>query len=286
VDMDKHSIKSRRVRRFIKNRLAVIGLAVVTLIVLLAILAPVIAPHDPLQHDYDELLLSPSFEHLMGTDDLGRDIFSRVIYGTRYALLIGVAVVVLELLIGASLGFIAGYFGGILETVIMRGVDTVLAIPTLILAIAIAGAFGGGLWVMIIAIAVAGWGEFTRLVRAQVLSLKELTYVEAARALGAGQTRIIFKHIVPNSMGPVLVYTTLYMPTAILWSASLSFLGLGAQPPTPEWGAIIADGRAFISYAWWIATFPGLAIMITTLGFNFVGDGLRDALDPKFERRT
>ncbi|MCK4682909.1 ABC transporter permease [Candidatus Bipolaricaulota bacterium] len=284
--MDKHAIKSRRLRRFIKNRLAVIGLAIVTLIILLAVLAPVIAPYNPLQHDYDELLLSPSFEHLMGTDDLGRDIFSRVIYGTRYALLIGVAVVVLELLIGASLGFIAGYFGGGLETVIMRGVDTVLAIPTLILAIAIAGAFGGGLWVMIIAIAVAGWGEFTRLVRAQVLSLKELTYVEAARAIGAGQARIIFNHIVPNSMGPVLVYTTLYMPTAILWSAALSFLGLGAQPPTPEWGAIIADGRAFISYAWWIATFPGLAIMVTTLGFNFVGDGLRDALDPKFERRT
>jgi len=284
--MDKQAIKSRRLRRFIKNRLAVIGLAIVALIVLLAILAPVIAPYNPLQHDYDELLLSPSFEHLMGTDDLGRDIFSRVLYGTRYALLIGVAVVVLELLIGASLGFIAGYFGGGLETVIMRGVDTVLAIPTLILAIAIAGAFGGGLWVMIIAIAVAGWGEFTRLVRAQVLSLKELTYVEAARAIGAGQARIIFNHIVPNSMGPVLVYTTLYMPTAILWSAALSFLGLGAQPPTPEWGAIIADGRAFISYAWWIATFPGLAIMVTTLGFNFVGDGLRDALDPKFERRA
>ena len=284
--MDKHAIKSRRLRRFIKNRLAVIGLAIVALITLLAVLAPVIAPYNPLQHDYDELLLSPSFEHLMGTDDLGRDIFSRVIYGTRYALLIGVAVVVLELLIGASLGFIAGYFGGGLETVIMRGVDTVLAIPTLILAIAIAGAFGGGLWVMIIAIAVAGWGEFTRLVRAQVLSLKELTYVEAARAIGAGEARIIFNHIVPNSMGPVLVYTTLYMPTAILWSAALSFLGLGAQPPTPEWGAIIADGRAFISYAWWIATFPGLAIMVTTLGFNFVGDGLRDALDPKFERRT
>ncbi|MCK4356583.1 ABC transporter permease, partial [Candidatus Bipolaricaulota bacterium] len=159
--MDKHAIKSRRLRRFIKNRLAVIGLAIVTLIILLAVLAPVIAPYNPLQHDYDELLLSPSFEHLMGTDDLGRDIFSRVIYGTRYALLIGVAVVALELLIGASLGFIAGYFGGGLETVIMRGVDTVLAIPTLILAIAIAGAFGGGLWVMIIAIAVAGWGEFT-----------------------------------------------------------------------------------------------------------------------------
>jgi len=284
--MDKHAIKSRRLRRFLKNRLAVIGLAVVAFIVLLAILAPAIAPHDPLLHNYDELLLSPSFEHLMGTDDLGRDICSRVIYGTRYALLIGVAVVVLELLVGATLGFIAGYFGGVLETVIMRGVDTVLAIPTLILAIAIAGAFGGGLWVMIIAIAVAGWGEFTRLVRAQVLSLKELTYIEASHAIGTGRARIIFNHIVPNSMGPVLVYTTLYMPTAILWSAALSFLGLGAQPPTPEWGAIIADGRAFISYAWWIATFPGLAIMATTLGFNFVGDGLRDALDPKFERRT
>lgn len=284
--MDKHAIKSRRLRRFLKNRLAVIGLAVVAFIVLLAILAPAIAPHDPLLHNYDELLLSPSFEHLMGTDDLGRDIFSRVIYGTRYALLIGVAVVVLELLVGATLGFIAGYFGGALETVIMRGVDTVLAIPTLILAIAIAGAFGGGLWVMIIAIAVAGWGEFTRLVRAQVLLLKELTYIEAGHAIGTGRARIIFNHIVPNSMGPVLVYTTLYMPTAILWSAALSFLGLGAQPPTPEWGAIIADGRAFISYAWWIATFPGLAIMATTLGFNFVGDGLRDALDPKFERRT
>ncbi len=284
--MNKHAIKSRRLRRFLKNRLAVIGLAVVAFIVLLAILAPAIVPHNPLLHNYDELLLSPSFEHLMGTDDLGRDIFSRVIYGTRYALLIGVAVVVLELLVGATLGFIAGYFGGVLETVIMRGVDTVLAIPTLILAIAIAGAFGGGLWVMIIAIAVAGWGEFTRLVRAQVLSLKELTYIEASRAIGTGRARIIFNHIVPNSMGPVLVYTTLYMPTAILWSAALSFLGLGAQPPTPEWGAIIADGRAFISYAWWIATFPGLAIMATTLGFNFVGDGLRDALDPKFERRT
>ena len=284
--MNKHAIKSRRLRRFLKNRLAVIGLAVVAFIVLLAILAPAIAPHNPLLHNYDELLLSPSFEHLMGTDDLGRDIFSRVIYGTRYALLIGVAVVVLELLVGATLGFIAGYFGGVLETVIMRGVDSVLAIPTLILAIAIAGAFGGGLWVMIIAIAVAGWGEFTRLVRAQVLSLKELTYIEASRAIGTGRARIILNHIVPNSMGPVLVYSTLYMPTAILWSAALSFLGLGAQPPTPEWGAIIADGRAFISYAWWIATFPGLAIMATTLGFNFVGDGLRDALDPKFERRT
>jgi peptide/nickel transport system permease protein len=258
----------------------------VAAIILLAALASVISPYDAIEHNYDEMLLAPSARHLMGTDDLGRDILSRVLYGSRFALLIGVAVVLLELAVGATMGFIAGYFGGKVDTLIMRVVDMVLAIPTLILAIAIAGAFGGGLWVMIIAIAVAGWGEFSRLVRAQVLSLKELTYVEAARAVGAGNMHIIFSHILPNSMGPVLVYTTLYMPTAILWSAALSFLGLGAQPPTPEWGSIIADGRAFISYAWWIATFPGLAIMLTTFGFNCVGDGLRDALDPRFDRKA
>jgi len=277
---------SRRLRRFARNRLALVGFGVVVSVIFLAVLASVISPYNPIKHNYDEILLAPSTRHLMGTDDLGRDILSRILYGSRYALLIGVAVVLLELAIGASLGFVAGYFGGKIDTIIMRVVDMVLAIPTLILAIAIAGAFGGGLWVMILAIAVAGWGEFSRLVRAQVLSLKELTYVEAVRALGAGNVRIIFRHILPNSMGPVLVYTTLYMPTAILWSAALSFLGLGAQPPTPEWGSIIADGRSFISYAWWIATFPGLAIMLTTLGFNFVGDGLRDALDPRFDRKV
>jgi len=282
-----HTLRSsRRVRRFIRNRLALVGLAIVAAIILLAALASVISPYDAIEHNYDEMLLAPSGRHLMGTDDLGRDILSRVLYGSRFALLIGVAVVLLELAVGATMGFIAGYFGGKVDTLIMRVVDMVLAIPTLILAIAIAGAFGGGLWVMIIAIAVAGWGEFSRLVRAQVLSLKELTYVEAARAVGAGNMHIIFSHILPNSMGPVLVYTTLYMPTVILWSAALSFLGLGAQPPTPEWGSIIADGRAFISYAWWIATFPGLAIMLTTFGFNCVGDGLRDALDPRFDRKA
>jgi len=282
--MIKRLRQSRRVKRFVRNRLALVGLGIVLLVIIVAALASVVAPYDPIAHNYDELLLAPSVNHLMGTDDLGRDLFSRVIFGTRYALLIGVAVVMLELLIGASLGFIAGYFGGKIDSLIMRLVDTVLAIPTLILAIAIAGAFGGGLWVMVLAISVAGWGEFTRLVRAQVLSLKQLSYVEAARAIGARDAHIIFRHIVPNSIGIVIVYTTMYMPTAILWSAALSFLGLGAQPPTPEWGSIIADGRSFISFAWWIATFPGLAIMLTTLGFNFVGDGLRDALDPRFDR--
>ncbi|MGC9530428.1 MAG: ABC transporter permease [Candidatus Bipolaricaulaceae bacterium] len=277
---------SRRTRRFLRNRLAVAGAGIVLAVVLVAAFAPWIAPYDPLEQDYDALLLPPTAEHWMGTDALGRDLFSRVVHGSRYALMIGVAVVALALAVGATLGFVAGYFGGVWESLIMRLVDTVLAVPTLVLAMAIAGAFGGGLWVMVVAIAVAGWGQFARLVRAQVLSLKELAYVEAARAIGSSHLRIIFRHLVPNSMGPVLVYTTLYVPTAILWSAALSFFGLGAQPPTPEWGAIIADGRGFISFAWWVATFPGLAIMLTTLGFNFMGDGLRDALDPRFERRA
>ena len=277
--------ESRGLKRFLRNQLAVLGLLMVFLVVLIAIFAPWIAPFDPLKQNYDEILQPPSRQHFMGTDALGRDLFSRVVYGSRYALMIGIAVVLLELAIGAFLGFIAGYFGGIWDLVIMRLVDTILSIPTLVLAMAIAGAFGGGLWVMVVAIAVAGWGQFARLVRAQALSLKEAAFIEAARALGASHLRIIVRHLLPNSMGPVLVYTTLYVPTAILWSASLSFLGLGAQPPTPEWGAIIADGRGFISSAWWISTFPGLAIMITTLGFNFLGDGLRDALDPKFERQ-
>lgn len=283
--MEEKELFAKQLQRLVKNRLSLVGVFIVALIVVAAALASYIAPYDPIAQDYDALLLPPSPQHPMGTDDLGRDIFSRVVYGTRYALLIGVAVVALELVLGAFLGFIAGYFGKFLGSFIMRVVDMVLSIPTLVLALAIAGALGGGLLVLIIAISVAGWGEFARLVRGQVLYVKEFTYIEAARAIGARDWHIMFKHLVPNCLGPVIVYSTLYMPAAILWSAALSFLGLGAQPPTPEWGAIISDGRSFIASAWWISTFPGIAIMITTLGFNFVGDGLRDALDPKFERQ-
>jgi len=283
--VEEKELFAKQLQRLVKNRLSLVGVFIVALIVVAAALAPYIAPYDPIAQDYDALLLPPSPQHPMGTDDLGRDIFSRVVYGTRYALLIGVAVVALELVLGAFLGFIAGYFGKFLGSFIMRVVDMVLSIPTLVLALAIAGALGGGLLVLIIAISVAGWGEFARLVRGQVLYVKEFTYIEAARAIGARDWHIMFKHLVPNCLGPVIVYSTLYMPAAILWSAALSFLGLGAQPPTPEWGAIISDGRSFIASAWWISTFPGIAIMITTLGFNFVGDGLRDALDPKFERQ-
>ena len=272
--------------RFIRNRLAVFGFIIVVIVIVNALFAPLIAPHNPTRQNYDALLQPPSGNHLMGTDPLGRDIFSRVVFGARYALLIGVAVVAIEAGIGLLLGLIGGFYGGLVDATIMRIVDAVLSIPVIILALAIAGALGGGLLNMIIAIGVAGWSRFARLVRGSVLSVKEQPYVEAARSVGANDPEILLRHILPNLVGPIIVYSSLYVPTAILWSAALSFLGLGAQPPTPEWGAIIADGRDYLSMAWWIATFPGSVLMFTVLGFNFLGDGLRDALDPKAAKRV
>ena len=274
------------VRRLRRNQLAVVGAGIVLLLVVTAIFAPWIAPYDPADQNFDALLEPPSRRHWFGTDDLGRDIFSRVVYGTRYALLIGVAVVMIEAAIGAFLGFVSGYFGGRVDAYISRLIDIVLAIPTLVLALAIAGALGGGIYNMILAIGISGWTEFARLMRGEVLSIRNSTYIEAARASGLSDWRIILRHVAPNTVAPFIVYTTLYIPAAILWAASLSFLGLGAQPPTPEWGALIADGRAYLSFAWWIAVMPGIAIMVTVMGFNFLGDGLRDALDPKMARQT
>lgn len=273
-------------RKLARNRLAMVGLIFVTAVVLTAGLADVVSLYDPLAMNFDKLLVSPSAKHPFGTDMFGRDVLSRVLYGSRYALLIGLGVVALQMVLGGMLGLIAGFVGGLFDSVVMRIVDIMWSIPGLVFAIALAGALGGGIGIMIIAIAVTGWGQFARLVRGQVLSIRELDYVTAAHAMGASQWRIMFRHVLPNILGPVIVYTTLEMPTAILASAGMSFLGVGAQPPTPEWGALIAEGRGLIGYAWWISTFPGLAIMITALGFNFVGDGLRDALDPRFERRV
>lgn len=274
------------VDRFLRNRLAVFGFIIVVAVILNALFAPLIAPYNPTKQNYNALLEPPSSSHLMGTDPLGRDIFSRVVFGARYALLIGVAVVTIEAGIGLLLGLIGGFYGGLVDAMIMRLVDAILSIPVIILALAIAGALGGGLINMIIAIGIAGWSRFARLVRGSVLSVKEQPYIEAARSLGANDPEIIFRHILPNLIGPIIVYSSLYVPTAILWSAALSFLGMGAQPPTPEWGAIIADGRDYLSMAWWIATFPGVALMFTVLGFNFLGDGLRDALDPKAAKKV
>ncbi len=284
MDVKDYSNLQRVMQRFRRNRLAVIGALIILLIVLLAIFAPLLAPYDPTEQDYEALLLPPSWEHPFGTDDLGRDILSRIIYGSRYTLLVGIGVVLIVAVVGSLLGFIAGYYRGKLDTLIMRLVDVMLSVPVLVLALAISGALGGGLINVIIAIGAVGWTQFARLVRGEVLHIRGTEYIKAAKALGANDFQIIFFHLAPNMVAPVIVYTTLYIPSAILWAASLSFLGLGVQPPIPEWGALIADGRSYLSYAWWIATMPGLAIMLTVLGFNFMGDGLRDALDPKMAK--
>jgi len=272
-------------RRMQKDKGALAGTGIIVILIFLAALGRFITPYDPNEQNYDEMLLPPSLSHPLGTDQYGRDIATRIIYGCRYALLIGVAVVGIHFVVGVSLGLLAGYYGGYVETIIMRLVDVMLAIPSVVLAVAIAGFLGGGIQNVIIAVGAIGWRAYTRLVRAEVLSAKEQVFVEAARAIGCRDLRIILRHIMPYTMAPVIAYTSLGIATAILWSAALSFLGMGAQPPTPEWGAMLADGREYMQDGWWIATFPGLAIMVTVLGFNFFGDALRNALDPKTEKR-
>lgn len=265
--------------------MSLFGMLMILIIILSAILAPFLPLQDPNEQKYMELFSPPSLDHPLGTDQYGRSMLSRVIFGSRYALLVGVAVVGIEVVIGVTLGLVAGFYGGIIETVIMRINDVMLSIPAMVLALAIAGFLGGGLINVIIAVGIIGWRGYTRLIRSEVLSIREETYVEAANATGCGDLHIMRSHILPNTVSSFLVYTTLQIPAAILWAAGLSFLGLGAQPPTPEWGAMLAEGRDFIRQAWWITTFPGLAIMLTVLSFNFVGDGLRDLLDPRAKSR-
>jgi peptide/nickel transport system permease protein len=262
-----------------------LGLVMILLIVFGAIFAPWLPLPDPNAQNYDELFSPPSLKHPLGTDQYGRDIFSRILHGSKYALLIGVVVVAIEVIIGVTLGLFAGYYGGLTETLIMRMTDVMLSIPAMVLALAIAGFLGGGLRNVIIAVGVIGWRGYARLIRSEVLSVREETFVEAAEASGCNDAYIMRRHILPNTFSSFLVYTTLQIPSAILWAAGLSFLGLGAQPPTPEWGAMLAGGRDFIRQAWWITTFPGLAIMVTVLSFNFLGDGLRDLLDPRTKSR-
>ncbi|UCE55144.1 MAG: ABC transporter permease [Desulfobacterales bacterium] len=272
------------VRRLKKDKGAFIGCIIIAVLVILAIFAPLLTPYDPVKQDYDKLLLPPSSSHPLGTDQYGRDLLTRIIFGCRYAMVIGVGVVTIQFVVGVTLGLLAGYYGGFLDAIIMRFTDVMLAIPSVVLAITIAGFLGGGLQNVIIAVGAIGWRAYTRLVRAEVLATKEETFVESARAIGCSSLRIILRHILPYTLAPVIAYTSLSVAIAILWAAALSFLGLGAQPPTPEWGAMLADGREFLLDAWWIATFPGVAIAITVLGFNFFGDALRNALDPKMEK--
>ena len=268
-------------RQFRKQRLALIGGGILAALTLVALLAPLLAPQDPLAQDLYGRLQPPSTSHLLGTDDFGRDILSRIVYGARISLRIGLITIALALTGGTLLGLIAGYHGGFADMLIMRLMDLMLAFPAILLAIAIVAVIGPGIDNVILAVCIILVPQFARLVRASVLTVRETTYVEAARALGASESRVLFYGILPNCTAPLIVQATLGMGTAILDAAGLSFLGLGAQPPAPEWGAMLAGGRELLLRAPWVMTFPGLAIFTVVLGLNLFGDGLRDALDPK-----
>lgn len=270
--------------RIIQSKTSFIGLIIIVILVICAIFAPFLATHDPIVQDILNRYQAPSVNHWLGTDELGRDIFSRIIYGTRISIQIGVIAVGISMAIGIFLGAIAGYFGKWVDHVIMRVIDVLMAFPSILLAIAMVAVLGPGLTNAMIAVGIVGVPHFARIVRSTVLSVKETEYIEAARAIGARDKRILFRHVLPNCLAPIIVQTTLSIGTAILDAAGLSFLGLGAQPPSPEWGAMLSDGRAALQTAPWVVTFPGLAILFTVLGFNLLGDGLRDALDPRLKR--
>ena len=266
--------------RFKRSKLAIFGAFVVISLAAVAIFAPFVAPYSPYKLDILHKLEGPSMAHILGTDNLGRDIFSRLVFGSRIALKIGLLIVAVSGGIGITLGLLAGTIGGWVDELIMRLVDTFLAFPTLVLALAIAGALGPGLYNVIIAVGIVVWTRFARVTRGEILSIKEERYIEAARAAGESRFNIMIRYLLPNVLPSILVVATLQLPMALLSSAALSFLGVGAQPPRPSWGYMVSAGRGYILQAPWISTFPGLAIMLTVLGFNFIGDGLRDALDP------
>ena len=263
------------------DRSSKVSLWIITGIKVLAILAPLFAPHDPFQENYDRSLAGPSLHHPAGTDLFGRDILSRLIYGARVSLAVGVGAVVLGALIGVPVGAIGGYFGGWIDEVAMRTMDVLISFPALVLALAIIGAVGASLTNLIIIIGVVFSPQYARIVHGEVLSIKEEEYVEAARSTGLSDLSIINDHILPNAMTPVIVQATFHVALAIIIEASLSFLGLGVQPPHPTWGVMIAEGREYLPDGWWVSVFPGLAIMIVVLAFNLLGDGLRDEYDPR-----
>lgn len=271
--------------RLRQNRLSVVGLALIAGFLLLAFAAPLIAPADPMRQALYNRLSPPTLAHPFGTDDFGRDILSRVIYGARISLRVGVVAVLIALVLGTGIGLVAGYWGGWVDQVLMRVMDLLLAFPSILLAIGIVAILGPGLENAMLAVGIVAVPQYARLVRASVLTVRETDYVLAARALGASDVRILTIAILPNCLAPLIVQATLGLATAILDAAGLSFLGLGAQPPTPEWGAMLSQGRELIVRAPWVLTFPGGAIFLTVLAFNLVGDGLRDALDPKAVRR-
>ncbi len=268
-------------QRLVRNPGAVTGLVVLVLLVVAAIAAPVVTVYDPLALAPRERLLPPSGEHWFGTDSFGRDVYTRVVYGGRVSLQIGFLAVAISSLLGVTVGLISGYFGGSVDNVLMRLVDVMMAFPGLLLALAVVAILGPNLVNAMIAVGVSAAPSYARVTRGAVLQAKEMAFVEAARQSGARAWRIILLHVYPNVLGPIVVIATLGVANAIIAGAALSFLGLGAEPSTPEWGLMLSSGRNYLRHAWWITTFPGLAIMVTVLSINLIGDGLRDALDPR-----
>ena len=277
------------VRRLARRRTSLFGLVVVAAVVVSALAAPVLTPFDPIEQDIGERLKTPLTRdaagrlHPLGTDHLGRDLLARVIFGARPALLVGFAAVAISGMLGMAAGLVAGYFGGRVDDILMRLADIQLAFPFILLAIAVIGVLGPSLTTIICVIGVSSWVVYARIVRGAALSLREREFVQAAQALGSRDGRILVRHVLPNVFTPWLVVATLDMARVIVIESALSFLGLGVQPPTPTWGGMLADGRVYISTAWWLATFPGLAILVTVLGINLFGDGLRDTLDPRLK---
>jgi dipeptide transport system permease protein len=271
-------------RHFMASRGGVIGLVLVVILVVASLGAPILAPYNPDSQMREAILHAPSMAYPLGTDDVGRDVLSRLLFGARLSLSIGAVVVTIAFVIGTTLGMLAGFFGGLTDALVMRLMDIMLALPTLLLAIAVVAVLGPGLSNAMLAVSIVQLPGFVRLTRAAVLVELGKDYVSAARMAGASQARLMLRTVLPNCLAPLIVQASLGFSSAILDTAALGFLGLGAQPPTPEWGTMLADALQFVQSAWWVVTFPGLAILLTVLGFNLVGDGLRDALDPRLKR--
>ena len=270
-------------RRLRRSPSALVGGTILLIVVLSALLAPMVSTSDPIKTNQRTSLQSPSLEHPMGTDRFGRDIFTRVLYGGRLSLPVGIVSVAIAAVIGVLLGLVAGFYGGWLDTMIMRMVDLLLAFPGILLALAIVAILGDSLINLMIAVGISSIPDYVRITRGSVLSIREREFVQAARAVGARNGAIVLRHILPNVLTPLIVLVTLGIASAIITASALSFLGLGIKPPTPEWGNMLAEGRAFLQRAWWVAFFPGLAIMVTVFAINLLGDGLRDALDPRMK---
>ena len=269
--------------RLFRDKLAVVGLIIVLSFFILSVLTPYIAPYDPNIIDVDKILMPPSWEHLFGTDDLGRDVFTRMLYGAGISLKVGFVAVGIAVLVGVFLGAISGYYGGWIDIIIMRFVDIMLCFPSFFLILAVIAFMEPSIFNIMAVIGLTSWMGITRLVRAEFLTLKERDFVLAEKAMGADNFRIIFVHILPNAMAPVLVAATLGIASAVLVESALSFLGIGVQPPTPSWGNILTQGQSVLGIAWWLSFFPGMAILVTVLGYNLLGEGIRDAIDPRLK---